>query len=142
MLIEGALRFGRQALQFMEQDDMAAADEPLLRTIDIVGEMLVGVRGSDSEIRSKLAELYLFVFGRLAQAKVNEDSQKLQEAIKILEFERETWRLACAQDDHEQSAENEDAGPKLWRSDDASRPAVIRMESVNQNDETGISFEA
>jgi flagellar protein FliS len=95
MLIEGAIRFGRQAEDALRRGDTQAADAPLMRVINIVGEMLVGVRGQDTELSQQIANLYLFIFRRVAEAKVNDDVAKLSEALRLLEFERETWQLAC-----------------------------------------------
>jgi flagellar protein FliS len=95
MLIEGAIRFGRQADEALRRGDEAAAAEPLLRVIDIVGEMLVGVRENKTDLTRKIAELYLFIFRRVSEAKINADTAALSEALRLLEFERQTWQLAC-----------------------------------------------
>jgi flagellar protein FliS len=95
MLIEGAIRFGRQAEEALCRGDEVAAAGPLLRVLDIVGEMLVGVRENKNELTLKIAELYLFVFRRVSVAKINADVTALGEAMRLLEFERQTWQLAC-----------------------------------------------
>lgn len=97
MLIEGALRFGRQAEAAMRAGDLAAAGAPLMRTIDIVGEMLAGVRAGKSEINDKLAGFYWFLFRAACSAKINNDVDKLGEVLGLLEYEQETWQLACDQ---------------------------------------------
>jgi flagellar protein FliS len=95
LLIEGAIRFGRQADEALRSGDEVAAALPLLRVLDIVGEMLVGVRENKNELTLKIAELYLFIFRRVSQAKINADIAALGEALRLLEFERQTWQLAC-----------------------------------------------
>jgi flagellar protein FliS len=95
LLIEGAIRFGRQADEALRSGDEVAAALPLLRVLDIVGEMLVGVRENKNELTLKIAELYLFIFRRVSQAKINADIAALAEALRLLEFERQTWQLAC-----------------------------------------------
>jgi flagellar protein FliS len=95
MLIEGAVRFSRQARQALERGDLAAAEQPLSRAIDVVGEMLVGVRGAKSEISSKLASLYAFILQQLTDAKFTKEICRLDEALSILQYERETWQLLC-----------------------------------------------
>jgi flagellar protein FliS len=94
-LIEGAIRFGRQAEAAMQSGDFAAASEPLLRVIEIVGELLAGVRERQTELNEKIADLYLFLFRTASEAKINDDVAKLSEALRLLEFERETWQLVC-----------------------------------------------
>lgn len=95
MLIEGAIRFGRQAEQDIRAGNAAAASTPLMRMLDIVGEMLVGVRQTKSELNDKLAALYWFVFRRVSEATMNGDEAALKEVLGILEFERETWQMVC-----------------------------------------------
>jgi flagellar secretion chaperone FliS len=94
MLIEGALRFGKQAAEALARGDQMAASAPLLRVIDIVGEMLAGVRGRESAVNDRLAKLYWFLFQRVSQAKIHGDAGRLAEALQLLEYERETWQLA------------------------------------------------
>jgi flagellar secretion chaperone FliS len=95
MLIEGAIRFGRQAEAAMQRQDYAAASEPLLHSLDIVGELVVGVRGSKTELNRRIADLYLYLFRCVSEAKVNDDAEKLTTALRLLEYERDTWRLVC-----------------------------------------------
>jgi flagellar protein FliS len=100
MLIEGALRFGRQAEEAMGRGDHAGAAGPLLRVIDIVGELLAGVRKQKGgpqcgELNGKVAELYWFLFRRVSEAKIRADAGALAEALRLLEYERQTWQLVC-----------------------------------------------
>ena len=104
MLIDGALRFGRQAEKGLLRGDEEAAHPPLLRAMDIVGEMLAGVRGGESEVNEKLTKLYEFVYARLTSVYVNTDHKRMAEALRILEYERETWRQACEKAAGEASA--------------------------------------
>lgn len=95
MLIEGAIRFGRQADEALARGDAATADGLLVRVIDIVGEMLAGVRESKEELNQRLTGVYWFVFRRVSEAKINSDAAALTEALRLLEFERQTWLLVC-----------------------------------------------
>jgi flagellar secretion chaperone FliS len=95
MLVEGAIRFGREAEAAMRRGDLQAADRPLMRVLDIVGELLAGVRETKSELNLKIAEFYLYLFRIVGQAKVNDDVEKVTEALGLLEFERQTWQLVC-----------------------------------------------
>src|SRR3990172_4105117 len=94
-LIEGAIRFGRQAEEALRRGEDDAADVPLLRTLDVVGEMLAGVRANKSELNEQIADFYLFLFRTVAEAKINGDAEKMAEALRLLEYERETWHLVC-----------------------------------------------
>lgn len=95
MLIEGAIRFSRQALEAFQRDDASAASAPLLRVIDILGELLAGVREKKSELNAKVADLYWYLFRQISQAKIDGDAAILSAAMELLEYERQTWQLVC-----------------------------------------------
>jgi flagellar protein FliS len=95
MLIESAIRFGRQAEQLLRKGETVTAATPLMRVIDIVGEMLAGVREQKSEINRNLTSLYWFLFRRVTEAKIYADAEKLAEALSLLEYERQTWSAVC-----------------------------------------------
>jgi flagellar secretion chaperone FliS len=95
MLIEGAIRFGRQAAEALGRDDQLAAVAPLMRVVDIAGELLAGVRGQQTELNRQIAGVYWYLFRVVSIAKINADAAKLAEALELLEFERQTWRMLC-----------------------------------------------
>lgn len=95
MLLEGALRFGRKAEEALQQGEAVAAATPLLRLIDIVGELLAGVRENKEPLNQQIADLYWFIFRRVSEAKINNDAKALAEAMRLLEIERQTWQLVC-----------------------------------------------
>ena len=95
MLIEGAIRFSRQASDALRRGDQPAAATPLLRVIDIVGEMLAGVRNQDAELNKRLTDLYWFLFRLASEAKIHSDAEKLAVLLRLLEYERQTWQLLC-----------------------------------------------
>ena len=104
MLIDGALRFGREAEKGVLRQDEVAYQPPLMRAMDIVGELLAGVRHNKTDLNAKLAQLYAFVYARLTSAYVNADKQAIAEALQVLEIERETWRQAVEKLTTEQPA--------------------------------------
>jgi flagellar protein FliS len=95
MLIESAIRFGRQADEALARGDAVAASSPLMRVVDMVGELLAGVREGATDINKNLASLYWFLFRRVSEAKIHSDAAKLAEAMRLLEFERQTWLAVC-----------------------------------------------
>jgi flagellar protein FliS len=131
MLIEGAIRFGRQAYEALRRGDQVAAAIPLLRVLDIVGEMLVGVRENKTELTRKIADLYLFVFRRVSEAKINGDGAALGEALNLLEFERQTWQMLC----DKLGTDGADAKPAAPKSRDFDVTSL-------RNSKSGISWQA
>jgi flagellar secretion chaperone FliS len=95
MLIEGAICFGRQASEALRRGDQLGASTPLLRVIDIVGEMLAGVRNQNAEVNKRLTDLYWFMFRLASEVKINSDAEKLAALLRLLEYERETWQMLC-----------------------------------------------
>jgi flagellar secretion chaperone FliS len=96
MLLDGAVRFGRQAQQLWDADDQRAECNHLLgRTLNIVEELTLGAAGGSTEASKRLEEEYAFAFRQLALAQLNHDAAALEAALKILVFHRGTWSLAC-----------------------------------------------
>lgn len=96
MLLEGAIRFGQRAKQTWNDDEAVAETEQLLnRMMDIVEELTTGTAAGEGEISKQLVEQYAFVYRELTASRINRELQKLEECLKLLEFHRETWKLAC-----------------------------------------------
>jgi flagellar secretion chaperone FliS len=95
MLIEAAIRRGRQAEEALRRADLTGADKPMMQTIEIVGELLAGVREQKTDLNKQIAGVYWFIFRLVSEAKINDNADKMKEALKLLEFERETWQLVC-----------------------------------------------
>ncbi len=131
MLIEGAIRFGRQAEEALRRGGEAEAATPLMRVIDIVGEMLASARANTSELNLNIADLYWFLFRRISEAKINADAAALAEAMRLLEFERQTWQLLCEK-------LGGDSGPGK-----AATPHHRASDSVNARERNaGVSWQA
>jgi flagellar biosynthetic protein FliS len=96
MLLEGACRFGRQSQQLWDDPAQSAECERLLARTMAIGEELVrSVTGRGLDAAARLEEEYAFAFRQLAVAHVSRDAAALEAALRIYEFHRETWRLAC-----------------------------------------------
>ncbi len=97
MLLEGAIRFGRQAHQAW--NDPAAglqADHLIDRMIDLAETLVQGVQSQEGEISERLEELYAYLFRELVAIRFNRDAEKLDRILHLLQYERETWQQACA----------------------------------------------
>jgi flagellar secretion chaperone FliS len=96
MLLDGAIRFGRRAQELWNSESNVGECERLLgRAMAIVEELVRGVTGRGLEAASRLEEEYAFIYRQLALGRVARDAAALQSALSVLEFHRETWRLAC-----------------------------------------------
>jgi flagellar protein FliS len=94
MLLEGAVRFGRQARQACEES-VPEAERLLDRTLDVVETLVHGVTGGKTEISERLEGQYAFLFRELAACRIHQDVEKLDGVLSLLEYERETWKQAC-----------------------------------------------
>lgn len=95
MLIEAALRCAHHTLELWSQQRNDEAIETLIQCRAIVGELLSGIRVEQSQLTRQVAAIYVFLLRCLTEAQLKHDRQRLQETIKVLEIERETWRLVC-----------------------------------------------
>ncbi|MDZ4657696.1 MAG: flagellar export chaperone FliS [Bythopirellula sp.] len=95
MLIEGALRHCRFAQQASSQGCTDELQTALIKALDIVEELVNSVTRQAGEISQKLEEQYAFLFRELAACGLTGNLDKLDTCIKLLDFERETWKLVC-----------------------------------------------
>lgn len=94
MLYDGAIRFATRGREALAAGDRAAAFEALDRAQRIVLELGEGLRPEvNPALAGQMASLYSFIYRRLVEANVQQDVQALDEALRILRHQRETWVL-------------------------------------------------
>ena len=95
MLLDGALRFGRNAKEiWTEGADFQEVDQKLARMADIVDELTHGTATSEHEISKQLEEQYAFIYRELAACRINQTPKQLDNCLSLLAYQRETWKLA------------------------------------------------
>ena len=109
MLLEAVLRQCRVARDAGAKEFWGEFDACMEKSMDIVEELVRSVTGQKSEISKQLEEQYAFLFRELTSSRFSMDLEKLSECAKLLDFERETWKLVC---------DKSDVQP-------ASRPAIV-----------------
>lgn len=123
MLIEGAIRNALLARRYWSENKPEEAGEALIRSQEIVTELMYVARASGSELARNVVEVYLFIFRRLVEANLRQDDALLGDALRVLEEEQETWQLVCerlAAEAPEQAAELLSSAPRATLpSDDA-----------------------
>ena len=96
MLIEAAIRCVERARQSWRANRPEQATEAIVRAEEILGELLAGLKGEiGGDLVAKTAAIYHFVFRALMEANSGKDDRKLEDAIRVLAIERETWRRIC-----------------------------------------------
>ena len=96
MLLDGALRFGRQAQDVWQDANQAGERDRLLgRILDIIEELVRAAAAGKTEQSKRLEEEYAFAYREIVLAGLNNSAEKFAAAINLLAFERETWNQAC-----------------------------------------------
>jgi len=140
MLIDAAIRSAERARQQWKEGADDHACESLIRAQEIVSEILGGLNQEEApELSRKLASVYLFIFRSLMEANYRHDKQKLDDALRVLHVERETWRQVCEKNDVK--AETPDVANL---SSEQATPAPLPLVNMSPDDSpaTGLSLEA
>jgi len=96
MLYDGAIRFSLQAKDAINDKDYETSFEKLTRAQQIILEMRNGLNYDvNRELCERMASLYLFLHNKLVDACVNRDAQAIDDALRVLRIERETWQMLC-----------------------------------------------
>lgn len=94
MLYDGAIRFARQGKEALAHRNFETSCEKLLRAQRIVQELQAGIREEvDPALARQMRALYDFIYERLVRANMRQEAGPIDEALKILEHQRETWRM-------------------------------------------------
>lgn len=111
MLYDGAIRYTRAGRAGIENDDREAAFLGFERAQRIVLEMMAGVdRNANSAIANQMIALYDFIYRRLIDANMQQDLQAADDALRILEHQRETWVLLIEKLQRENGSGDSPAG--------------------------------
>ncbi len=97
MLIEGALRFARRTQAQWREAEWDAGLESLIRTRDVIGELMGGIQPDASPLARQVNGLYVYLFSALTEARQTRDQHQLAAVIRVLEEEHETWQQLCQQ---------------------------------------------
>jgi flagellar protein FliS len=98
LLIEAAMRFAERTRRHWRDGNREKAFQSLILAQEAVAKMLSGLDLQDpSPLVREIASVYHFIFRALVDANRRRDERKLDEALRVLSIERETWRLVCQQ---------------------------------------------
>lgn len=93
MLYNGAVKFIRQGMKFIEEKNIEGAHNTIVRAQDIILH-LNETLNMEYEISKNLALLYDYIYRHLTEANVKKDRQILTEALGLVEELRDTWAQA------------------------------------------------
>ena len=96
LLIEAAIKNIHRTKKAWEEEKFEVGFDSLSLAQDIVAELLSSLdKESNPDLVGKIASIYVFIFRCLSEAGMTHDPVKLDDALRILTSERETWRLVC-----------------------------------------------
>lgn len=94
MLYDGAIRFALQGRDALEANDHEVSFDRLTRAQHIILEMKSGLNYDiNRELCERVASIYNFLYRKLVDACINRDVEAVDDALKILRMERDTWQI-------------------------------------------------
>jgi flagellar secretion chaperone FliS len=98
MLFDGALRFGEQARAALGKRDWEGTYNHIGRVQKIIAELTASLKHDvNPELCGKLASLYNYAHRKLTEACIDHAPEALDEAMKVLRYQRETWVMLLDQ---------------------------------------------
>jgi len=97
MLVDAALRHCLRARDDFAAGEFIAGGEPIIKAQEILTEIITAVRAGADEnpLGNRIVSLYTFLFRQLVAAHLHHERAKLDDAIRVLDIERETWLAVC-----------------------------------------------
>lgn len=98
MLYDGAIRYCEQARPAIEKKDWETTYTSLSRAQAIVTELITSLRPDQQpELCQRLSSLYTYIYKKLVEACAQHKLDSLDEAMKLLRYQRETWAMLMEQ---------------------------------------------
>jgi len=92
MLYDGLIRFLQKAVVKIEAREVEAAHNYLVRSREIVAELLATLRPEKAgELGQNLKRLYVYAFYRIIEANLRKDPEMVNEVIRIVSTLRDGW---------------------------------------------------
>lgn len=94
MLYDGAIRYALQARDAIEAKDYERSFDRLTRAQNIILEMQNGLNHDvNPDLCERVASVYQFIYRKLVEANVQREVTAIDDAVKVLRIERETWQI-------------------------------------------------
>jgi flagellar protein FliS len=98
MLYDGAIRFGQQARVALAGQNYELSYQLICRVQRILAELTASLKHDLApDLCGKLAALYNYAYRRLIDANLDHQVEPLDDAMKVLEYQRQTWALLLEQ---------------------------------------------
>ncbi|MEO0513187.1 MAG: flagellar export chaperone FliS [Planctomycetota bacterium] len=94
MLLEGAARFARQGHDGLVVRDYEQSYEGFTQARNIIIELITTMNEDAApELCQRVRSLYTFIYSELVSASFEKDASRAASAIKLIDYEIETWKL-------------------------------------------------
>jgi len=98
LLIDGAIKFARQAREGLEKKDFEQSFNGFSQCRAIVLELLNTIRPEpDPALAAHVQSLYAFMYGELVNASMEKSAARVDSVLELLSYERETWVMLMNQ---------------------------------------------
>ena len=122
MLLDGAIRFATRGVEAIRDNNIEATFNALERAQRIVIELSNGLRRENNpQLVDQMSALYGFIFRRLVDANMQRDIQAVEDALKILRDQRETWAIIVDKLSKDTALASQPGSPSL---PEGAQPAV------------------
>lgn len=94
MLLDGAIRFATQGRDGLARKDYEASYNGMSQCRNIIIELITSIRPDvDPELAQRVRSVYTFMFSELVEASFQKDPARVDEVLRLLNYERETWSM-------------------------------------------------
>ncbi len=94
MLIDGCIRFLREGREALEAKNFEKTYEHFTNARNILIELTTSLRRDvDPTLCEKLEAIYTYVLRLTVDGSFDKDPKKIDEAVELMEYDRETWLL-------------------------------------------------
>ena len=105
MLLEATLRAARRGEELIATGSPVAASAELAHAEAIMSDLIGSLRKELApSLVAQVAAVYGFILKSITETHLTDDLAPLRAAIRVLEFENETWRLVCSRTSTESEA--------------------------------------
>ena len=95
MLLDGALKFVQQGRDGLSRKDFEASFNGFSQCRAIIIELMTSIRPDcERDLAENVKALYSFMYKHLVEGVYEKDFTKIDEVIRLLTYERETWVMA------------------------------------------------
>ena len=94
MLYDGAIKFCHQAIKSLAEQNFEESYNALMRAQKIVLELSTSLKHEAApQLCEKLGALYTYIYRLLVDANIGRKTKPIDEALELLQYERQTWQM-------------------------------------------------